>query len=84
LIDGLNGNAVHVVIFACNTPIATARVIMFDSKRKQYRIGLVAVDQSRRGQHLGEKVMRVAMDYIGGAWRRKYFFDSAKAGCWIL
>ena len=62
VIDGFSDKAVHVVIFACNIPIATARVIMLNGEN--YRIGLVAVDQSRRGQHLGEKVMRTAMEYI--------------------
>ena len=62
VIDGLNDKAVHVVIFVCSVPIATARVIRLDSKN--YKIGLVAVAQSMRGRHLGEKVMRAAMDYI--------------------
>ena len=60
--DGLNAAAVHVVVFDCNTPVATAIVITPDGGG--YRIGLVAVDKSRRGRHLGKRVMRAAMDYI--------------------
>ena len=59
--DGLSEQCSHVVIFDCNIPVATARLIQ---SGKSWRIGLVAVDQSRRGQHLGEKVMRTSMNYI--------------------
>jgi len=62
VIDRSNSESVHAVVFDCNTPVATAKVIMLDGGN--YRIGLVAVDKSRRGQHLGERVMRAAMDYI--------------------
>ena len=62
VIDGLNSESVHVVIFDCTKPIATVRLTMLDGNN--YQIGLVAVDKSRRGHHLGEKVMQAAMGYI--------------------
>jgi len=62
VIDGLNPESIHVVIFDGNIPIATARVTMIDDNH--YQIRLVAVDRSRRGCRLGERVMRATMDYI--------------------
>ena len=59
--DGLNHKAIHIVVLDGNTSVATARVL---NDGDNWRIGLVAVDNSRRGQHLGEKVMRGAIDYI--------------------
>jgi len=61
IFDGLNLQAIHIVVFDGNTPAATARVL---NDGDSWRIGLVAVDKSRRGQHLGEKVMQVAIEYI--------------------
>ena len=61
IFDGMDLQAVHVVILDGDTPTATARIL---NNGNNWRIGLVAVAKSRRGQHLGEKVMKVAMDYI--------------------
>lgn len=61
IFDGLNVQAVHIVVFDGNTPIATARVL---NEGDSWRIGLVAVDKLSRSQHLGEKVMQIAIEYI--------------------
>jgi predicted GNAT family N-acyltransferase len=59
--DGLSGQAVHAVVFDGGALVATARM---RQDGDSWRIGMVAVDKSRRGKHLGEKVMRAAMEYI--------------------
>jgi len=61
IFDGLNEKAVHIVIFANDFPVATARLI---NKKSTWRIGLVAVDKLFRGNKLGEKVMQNAIDYV--------------------
>jgi len=61
IFDGLDDKAVYVVIWDGKNPVATARVIR---ENDVWRIGLVAVDKSMRGKHLGEKVMKAAMEYI--------------------
>ncbi|ADY55292.1 GCN5-related N-acetyltransferase [Syntrophobotulus glycolicus DSM 8271] len=61
IFDGLSGQAVHTVVFDGGVPVATVRM---RQDGDSWRIGLVAVDKSRRGQHLGEKMMRTAMAYI--------------------
>jgi len=61
IFDGLNFQAIHIVVFDGDMPTATARVL---NNGNSWHIGLVAVDKSRRGQHLGEKVMQVAIEYI--------------------
>ena len=61
IFDGMNNRAVHVVIYVGNNPAATARVLCDGSV---WRIGLVAVEKSRRGQHLGVEVMRSAIEYV--------------------
>lgn len=59
--DGLNLQSIYIAAFDDNAPVATARVL---NNGDSWRIGLVAVDKSRRGQHLGEKVMQTAIEYI--------------------
>ena len=61
IFDGLNHQAIHIVVFDSDVPVATARVLNDGDK---WRIGLVAVDKSRRGEHLGKKVMQAAIEYI--------------------
>ena len=61
IFDGMNEKSVHFVIFDESSPIATARAL---NDNGSWRIGLVAVKKSRRGEHLGEKVMHEAIDYI--------------------
>ena len=61
IFDGLNHQAVHIVAFDGDTPVATARALNNDNS---WRIGLVAVDRSRRGENLGVKVMRAAIEHI--------------------
>ncbi|MCL2473369.1 MAG: GNAT family N-acetyltransferase [Alphaproteobacteria bacterium] len=61
IFDGLSLQSVHIVAFDGNTPVATARVL---KDGEGWTIGQVAVDKSRRGEWLGEKVMRAAIDYI--------------------
>ena len=59
--DELDFTAKHIVLFDNEVPLATARVIR---ENDSWRIGLVAVDESKRGQHLGVKVMRSAIEYV--------------------
>ena len=59
--DGLDSSAFQIVMFEDDEPVATARLLKDGGS---WRIGLVAVDKSRRGQHLGEKVMKSAIEYI--------------------
>ncbi len=61
IFDGLNIQATHIVIFNSNVPIATARII---NNGHNWRIGLVAVSKSMRGQHMGESVMKAAIEHI--------------------
>jgi predicted GNAT family N-acyltransferase len=61
IFDGMNEKSVHFVIFDDKTPIATARAL---NNNGSWRIGLVAVKKSRRGEHLGEKIMQEAMKFI--------------------
>ena len=61
IFDGLNFQAIHTVIFDSNTPIATARAL---DNGDSWRIGLVAVEKSKRGKQLGEKVMQATLEYI--------------------
>ena len=61
IFDGLNHKAVHIVIFDRELPIATARLL---NNGDNWRIGLVAVEESRRGEALGEKVMQAAIEYV--------------------
>ena len=61
IFDGLNLQAVHIVAFDGDTPVATARAL---NEGKSWRIGLVAVDRSRHGENLGVKVMRAAIEHI--------------------
>ena len=61
IFDGLNENAIHVVILDGHAPVSTARIT---NEGNTWRIGLVAVDKLMRGNRLGEKVMQVAIDYI--------------------
>lgn len=73
--DGFSGQAVHVVVFDGNSPVATARVL---KNGDNWRIGLVAVDKSRRGQHLGEKVMQTAMKHIASHGGREIMLTAQK------
>lgn len=59
--DGLNEQAIHVVIFEGEVPAATARLYQ---NKENWQIGLVAVELTKRGQQYGKKVMRAAMDYV--------------------
>lgn len=61
IVDELNLQTIHIVGYDGNTPVATARVL---NEGEYWRIGLVAVEKSKRGQHNGEKVMQAAIDYI--------------------
>ena len=61
IFDGLNLNAVHIVAFDGDTPVATARAL---NNGNGWRIGLVAVDRLRRGENLGAKVMRASIEHI--------------------
>jgi len=59
--DGMNEKSVHFVAFDKTTPVATARATNNDGS---WRIGLVAVKNSRRGERLGEKIMHEAISHI--------------------
>lgn len=61
IFDGLGFEATHIVIFDNNVPAATARAL---NQVDGWHIGLVAVDKTRRGQHLGERVMRAAIECV--------------------
>jgi predicted GNAT family N-acyltransferase len=61
IFDGLNFKAIHIVVFDGNVPIATARVL---NDGDSWRIGLVAVGKSRRGQHLGKCIMQAAIEHV--------------------
>ena len=61
IFDGLNHQAIHIVIFDNDAPVATARAL---NDGGSWRIGLVAVDKLRRGKQLGEKVMQIAIEHI--------------------
>ena len=78
IFDGLNLQAIHIVIFDGNAPAATARVL---NDGNIWRIGLVAVHESKRGQHLGEKVMQVAIDYIISKGGREILLTAQQRVC---
>lgn len=73
IFDGLNLQAIHIVVFDDNMPVATARVL---NHNDSWCIGLVAVDKSRRGKHLGEKVMQAAIDHIISSSGREIFLTA--------
>lgn len=60
--DELDEAALHVVGFTGEVPVATARCI--NEEGSTWRIGLVAVAKSVRGQGLGSRIMRAAIDAI--------------------
>ena len=64
IFDGFNSQAIHIVAYDGIFPVATSRVRLLSDNGKSYQIGLVAVDKPRRDQHLGEKMMKVAIEYV--------------------
>jgi len=78
IFDGLSAQATNIVIFDGSAPIATARVL---DNSECWEIGLVAVNKSKRGQHLGEKVMRVAIDHIVSRGGREIFLSAQQQVC---
>ena len=62
VLDEIDCEDVHVVIFDGDAPVATAKVAALGGGR--YRIGLVAVDATKRGQQLGKMVMLTALEYV--------------------
>jgi len=67
--------ALHIVVYDGIIPIATSRVKATNNSGS-YQIGLIAVDKSRRGQHLGEKAMLFAMEYIASHGGREIFLTA--------
>jgi len=78
ILDGLNAQAIHIVVFDGHIPVATARVL---NDGDNWRIGLVAVDKSRRGQYLGEKVMQAAIEYITSKDGKEILLTAQKQVC---
>lgn len=58
--DDLDNEAIHVVMYNENLPVATGRIIEIESK--VYKIGRVAVLKEFRGQKLGHKIMDKLID----------------------
>ena len=61
--DETDGVATHFVMFDGDNPIGCARTF-FDENEDAYHIGRVAVMKEYRGQHLGEKIMQFAEEYL--------------------
>ena len=61
--DETDGVATHFVMFDGDNPIGCARAF-FDENEDAYHIGRVAVMKEYRGQHLGEKIMQFAEEYL--------------------
>ena len=61
--DETDGVATHFVMFDGDNPIGCARAF-FDENEDAYHIGRVAIMKEYRGQHLGEKVMQFAEEYL--------------------
>jgi len=78
IFDGLNAGAVHIVIFDGTTPVATARALKDGGS---WKIGLVAVDKSRRGQHLGNKIMQAAIEHIASRGGREILLTAQQQAC---
>ena len=81
IVDGLNLQTIHIVVFDNSEPIATARLLNNNDSNDSWRIGLVAVDKSRRGQHFGEKVMKAAIEYINLNDGREILLTSQQQIC---
>ena len=73
IFDGMNKDSVHFVIFDESTPIATARAL---NNNGSWRIGLVAVKKSSRGERLGNKVMHEVMNYIASCNGHEIFLTA--------
>ena len=78
IFDGLNSQATHIVVFDCGTPVATSRVL---NDGKNWHIGLVAVDKSKRGMHLGEKVMQASIEHIMSNGGREILLTAQQQVC---
>ncbi len=61
--DETDGVATHFVMFDGDNPIGCARAF-FDENEDAYHIGRVAIMKEYRGQHLGEKIMQFAEEYL--------------------
>ena len=57
--DGRDDEAIHLVAFAGEAPVGTARILLADGTGK---IGRVAVLESHRGTGLGKSLMQAALD----------------------
>ena len=79
IFDGLNLQAVHIVAFDGDKPVATARALSCNGK--SWRIGLVAVDRSRRGENLGVKVVRTAIEHIISYGGKEILLTAQKEVC---
>lgn len=70
--DGRDKDAVHLIAFAHETPVGTARILISDGIGK---IGRVAVLKDHRGVGLGQSLIRAALDEL-----RKAGAHTAKLG----
>lgn len=57
--DGLDSNAVHVLVYNDKTPVATGRLLFGDN---EFRIGRVSVLKEARGNYYGDFVVRMLVD----------------------
>lgn len=58
--DLLDQDAVHVLIFSGNKPVATGRLLLDDGK---YKAGRIAVLKEERGKMYGDFVVRILADH---------------------
>ena len=59
--DGRDKEALHLIAFAHETPVGTARILISDGTGK---IGRVAVLKEHRGTGLGQALIRAALDEL--------------------
>ena len=59
--DGLDAEALHLIAFANDRPVGTARLLIAEGVGK---IGRVAVLAEHRGTGLGKAIMRAALDTL--------------------
>lgn len=75
--DSIDKEAVHIVLFDGNMPVATCRFFK-DNEKDTYIIGRVAVISAYRGQNLGSFILENACRLIKEAGGKKICLHSQK------
>lgn len=78
-LDDLDDEAVHWIFLHNETPVATGRVVSYQEgcqMRPVAKIGRIAVNQSLRGQKLGERLMQEILTYAASEGFEQAILDA--------